>query len=282
MCFTVDKNRKEKLYIYYMEAWQESLIWNNDVHIYAGYACGPKIDPRISLSNTLISLDLMTPVDSHLSLTPFLPFLVASWLLMPRHWLLPWRLPFIFLNQHHSLPSRTHSFARTKRAKEDNELLHRCNQPTVGWKKLPLRGWSWRIHAYTRVKRESVCVQKYTSLTIAHQGRNYRFYKTILLCLRDARVYQCIRKDPCATRERRVSSANSIVPYGTRSSFTRESRSGGLWWRYHRSRGVPRYVTSLHRRRMCAVDTGFNNLAVYSEINSRRYRREREYRFLSV
>lgn len=43
---------------------------------HAGYACGPKIDPRISLSNTLISLDLTTPIDS---LFLFLPFFL-SWL----------------------------------------------------------------------------------------------------------------------------------------------------------------------------------------------------------
>lgn len=45
---------------------------------HAGYACGPKIDPWISLSNTLISLDLTTPLTLFLLLPFFLSWSCGS------------------------------------------------------------------------------------------------------------------------------------------------------------------------------------------------------------
>lgn len=184
-----------------------------------------------------------------LSLLPFLPFLV-SWL-MPRHWLLPRRLPFIFLNQRHSLPPRTYSFMKTRRTKEDNELLHQRNQPLAG---TAGRHYRFGDDPDVSMRARASCTHGYVRIISLYAFKNISMWrsptkeetiasKIILSCLCQARMYLCIWKDLCAMH--RASSANSIVPYGTRSSFTRESRSGGLWWRNHRSQCPP--VTSLHR-----------------------------------
>lgn len=106
------------------------LIQNNDICMrHAGYACGPKIDPRISLSNTLISLDLTTRVDSlFLFLLFFLPWSRGSCRVTGccHGGCLSSSLtsPTLYYHTH----THAHSFAR--RTKEDNELLHRCNQPS--------------------------------------------------------------------------------------------------------------------------------------------------------
>jgi len=98
------------------------------------YTCGPKIDPRIFLSNTLISLDLMTPVDS---LFLFFPFFL-SW---------PRGLCRVTSCCHggcllSSLTSTTtlyhHAHIHLWR-REGRQRASTSSQPTVGWKELSLR-----------------------------------------------------------------------------------------------------------------------------------------------
>lgn len=115
---------------------------------------------------------------------------------MPRHWLLPRRLPFIFLNQHHSLPPRTTFIcARTRRTKEDNELLHRRNQPLVG------RNYRFEDDPGVSMRARVSCVSLYVFKNIpvwrSPTKGETTSSKMILPCLCHVRMYLCIRKDLC-------------------------------------------------------------------------------------
>lgn len=151
------------------------------------------------------------------------------------------------------------------RTKEDNELLHQRNQP------LAERNYRFKddpgVSMRARVSRMRACMCSKIHPCDDRPPKKKLSLLRWSCCTCVTRV--CIYvSGKIPARASRASSANSIVPYGTRSSFTRESRSDDLWWRNHRSR----YVKSLHR--MYAVNTEFNELTVYSEImmiNGRRH-----------
>lgn len=107
---------------------------------------------------------------------------------MPRHWLLPRRQPFIFLNQHHSLPSRIHIRERTK---EDNELPR--------WRNQPLAGINYRASKMipARIRVSHVCTgvcmraQKYTCDD--RPPKKKLPTSTVRLCMTSARQVQLTR-----------------------------------------------------------------------------------------
>lgn len=117
----------------------------------------PKIEIRDSLPVKYVDI---IRFNDPLTLSFSLPLLPSrtSWL-MPRHWSLPRRQPFIFLNQHHSLSSRIH--IRGERRKTTS-FQRRRNQPLAG------RNYRLEDDPGTRIRvshaRPGVCmrVQKYT------------------------------------------------------------------------------------------------------------------------
>lgn len=106
---------------------------------------------------------------------------------MPRHWSLPRRQPFIFLNQHHSLPSRIH--IRGERRKTTSFHVGVTNR----W--LEETTASKMIRARIRVSRVYMCVYACSKIYLrrsATKEETTAFYDT-RLCMTSARQVQLTR-----------------------------------------------------------------------------------------